>query len=297
MNDSITVDRCYLHASPTIDVQHAIIANGSNFAVIDSHISEIHLMATESQAIAEWFSPGPIKIVNNYLSSATEDILLGGADGINNPYVASDVEVRNNYFYKPLAWAKAGVSIPPNATMVVKDHFEIKSGQRVLLDGNTFENVWVSGQMGYSIQLTPGVAAGGAQAVVDDVTISNNVFKNVSSGFDVTSHDVNCNCTPPGEARRIVFYNNLFLLGDTTQVGYTNGNAWGGIINNGVTDFVLQHNTIVPPPNLGYCKASWYFSITGSFTPPVSQMHNVWILDNVLCRQLNRLAGEVGQSS
>ncbi len=301
MNDSITVDRCYLHASPTIDVQHAIIANGSNFAVIDSYISDIHDLGTDSQAIGEWFSPGPIKIVNNYLSSSSEDILLGGAGGINNPYVASDVEVRNNYFYKPLAWAKVGVSIQPNATMVVKNHFEIKRGQRVLLDGNTFENIWASGQSGFSIMLTPIGGALPAVAVVDDVTISNNIFKNVGSGFDVTSFDSNClaanGCTNTGETKRVVFYNNLFMLGDTTQVGYTNGYAWGGLLNEGITDFVVQHNTVIPPPNLGYCKASLYFSIKAPINPPVSHTHNVWILDNVLCRQLNGPAGMVGQFS
>jgi hypothetical protein len=183
--------------------------------------------------------------------------------------------------------------------MVVKNLFEIKSGQRVLLDGNTLENVWVSGQMGFSIMLTPRTAQGGSHAVVDDVTISNNVFKNVSSGFDIASFDNNClpanGCTTPGEAKRIVIYNNLFLLGDTTQVGYTTGYGWGGLINNGVTDFVLQHNTVVPPPNLGYCKASWYFSVAAPFNPPASRTHNVWILDNVLCRQLTGSAGMIGQ--
>ncbi len=297
--DSITVDRCYIHGSPTQDVRQGIQANGSNFAVVDSYISDIHQSTNDSQAVLAYYSPGPIKIVNNYLSSSSEDILLGGAGGINNPYVASDVEVRNNYFYKPLSWAAVGVSIQPNATMVVKNHFEIKRGQRVLLDGNTFENIWASGQMGFSIMLTPIGGALPAVAVVDDVTVSNNVFKNVGSGFDVTSFDSNClaanGCTNPGETKRVVFYNNLFMLGDTTQVGYTNGYAWGGLLNEGITDFVLQHNTVVPPPNLGYCKASWYFNVPAPFNPPVSRTHNVWILDNALCRQINGPGGMVGQ--
>jgi len=302
LNDSITVDRCYVHASPTIDVQHAIIANGSNFAVVDSYISDIHDLGTDSQAIGEWFSPGPIKIDNNYLSASTEDILLGGAGGLSNPYVASDVEVRFNQFYKPLSWAQPGVSLPPNPTMVVKDNFEIKSGQRVLLDKNTIQNVWVSGQEGYSIQLTPRPIAGGSLAVVDDVTISNNFFENVSSGFDILATDDNCtgSCTTPGEAKRVVFYNNVFQLGDTTQSGYTTGNAWGSIFlqgTTGITDFVLQHNTIVPPPNLGYCNASWYIDLKTPFTPPVSQTHNVWIVDNVMCRQVVGPAGYMGQFS
>ena len=198
-------------------------------------------------------------------------------------------------------WARVGVSIPPNNTMVVKNNLEFKSARRVLVDGNMFENNWVSGQSGFSILLTPRTGQSGLGAVVDDITISNNILKNVSSGFNVTGFDNVClpasGCSNPGETKRIVFYNNLILLGDTTQVGYTSGNAWGGLINNQVTDFVLQHNTVVAPPNLSYCKASVYFNAAAPFNPPVSRTHNLWILDNAFCRQIIGPAGMVGQFS
>jgi hypothetical protein len=299
--DSITTDRCYVHGSPTVDIQHAIVANGSNFAIVDSYISDIHIIAADSQAVGEWFSPGPIKIVNNFLSASSEDVMFGGAGGLHNPFVAADIEIRNNHFYKPLSWAQIGVSIPPNNTMWVKNNLEFKSAKRVLVDGNTFENIWVSAQAGFSLMLTPVTSQGGLLAVVDDLTISNNILKNVSSGFDVTEFDNSClpanGCTNAGESKRIVFYNNLFLLGDTTQLGYTTGYAYGGIINRQVTDFVLQHNTVVAPPNLGYCKSSWEFNASPPWTPPSSSTHNVWILDNALCRQMDGPAGWVGQLS
>jgi hypothetical protein len=185
--------------------------------------------------------------------------------------------------------------------MVVKNHLEFKSARRVLVDGNMFENVWVSGQTGFSMGLTPRTGQGGLGAVVDDITISNNVLKNVSSGFNVTEFDNEClpasGCTNPGETKRVVFYNNLILLGDTTQVGYTSGYDWGGLINNQVTDFVLQHNTVVAPPNLSYCKASIYFNAAAPYNPPVSRTHNIWILDNAFCRQIYGPGGMVGQFS
>ena len=67
MVDSITIDRCYIHGSATKDIREAVTANGSNFAVVDSYISDIHQSTNDSQAIAEYWSPGPIKIVNNFL--------------------------------------------------------------------------------------------------------------------------------------------------------------------------------------------------------------------------------------
>ena len=59
--DSIIVDRCYIHGSPTIDVRVGVVANGSNFAVIDSYISDIHQSTNDSQAILAYYSPGPSK--------------------------------------------------------------------------------------------------------------------------------------------------------------------------------------------------------------------------------------------
>jgi len=293
--DSITVDRCYIHGSPTQDVRQGVMANGSNVAVIDSYISDIHQSTNDSQAVEAYYSPGPIKIVNNFLESTGENVMFGGAGGYSNPWVPSDIEIRGNYFFKPLAWAKSGVggTIPPNNQWAVKNLLEFKSARRVLVDSNLFENVWTSAQMGFALNIKVSTTQSGSVAVTDDVTITNNVFKNVSSGFDLSYGDPVCSttpgCTNPGEVKRVVFNNNLFLLGDTTQTGYTGGYGWGGIIFAGTTDFVFQHNTVVQPPNLGYCKASIYFETHGKGppTPAVSRTHNVWILDNVLCRQIN----------
>jgi len=301
--DSVVVDRCYLHGSPTQDVRRGVTANGSNVAVVDSYISDIHQGIYDSQAIEVWYSPGPIKIVNNYLEATGENIMFGGAGGLNNPWVPSDIEIRNNYLFKPLSWAKSGVggTIPPGNQWAVKNLLELKSVRRVLIDSNVLENVWVSAQAGFALMLTPRTSDSGLLAVVDDVTISNNIIKNVSSGFDITEFDNEClpahGCTHPGESRRVVLYNNLILLGDTTQAGYTTGYDDGGMINNQVRDFVVQHNTVVAPPNLNGCKNPIYFNVAGPFNPPVSRTHNVWILDNALCRQINGPGGMVGQFS
>src|SRR6516162_2915936 len=187
--DSITVDRCYIHGSATQDVRVGVVANGSNFSVIDSYFSDIHQSTNDSQAVLAYYSPGPIKIVNNYLESTSENIMFGGAGGASNPFVASDIEIRNNYLFKPLSWAAAGVTIPPHNKWAVKNLLELKSAKRVLIDSNVLENV--------------------------------------CSGFNVAEFDNLCDpnkgCTSQGESKRIVFYNNLFLFGDTTQAGYTTG--------------------------------------------------------------------------
>jgi hypothetical protein len=101
--DSITFDRVYMHGSNTYDVREGIQGNVTNLAVIDSYISDIHQGYADSQAIIAYFTPGPIKIVDNFLSATTENVMFGGAGGYNNPYVPSDIEIRRNYFFKPTA--------------------------------------------------------------------------------------------------------------------------------------------------------------------------------------------------
>jgi hypothetical protein len=269
--DHVTVDRSYIHGTePTIDVRQGVTVNCSNFAVIDSYISDIHQSTYDSQAILGYFTNGPIKIVNNYLEATGENIMFTGTIS-SNPFVPSDIEIRNNWIRKPLSW-DGPLTIPPHNKWAVKNLLEFKLGQRAPIDGNTFENVWVSAQTGWAIGL--GVRVGGnLTPVVEDLTFSNNILKNVSSGFDVSGYDDSCvtGCSSPGEERRIALYNNLVLLGDTTQPGYAPPNAYsfGVLINGNLTDWVWQHNTVVAPPNLNGCRGC----------DTVVRLLNVWIRD------------------
>src|SRR5271157_2399961 len=179
--------------------------------------------------------------------------------------------------------------------------------QRVLVDGNVMENNWVSGQNGFAVALTVRTNSSGILAVVDDITFTNNIVKNVASGFTTLAKDDQCKpangCTNPGEMKRVVIDNNLILLGATSQPGYEAGYGkslvWGALINWGLVDFVFQHNTIVPPPDMGYCTNSLYFEMSGSgpATPPVSRSTNLWVLDNVLCQQIWGPLGHIGENS
>jgi hypothetical protein len=303
-NSYIVVDRCYVHGAPTIDIKHAIAANADHFAVIDSYISDIHAPRSDAQAVGEWYSPGPIKIVNNFLEAAGENIMFGGAGGPSNPFHPQNIEVQNNWLYKPLAWDAVGISIPPGNYMVVKNHFEIKSAQYVFFNNNILENVWVSGQTGFSIGLGPRSSDSGNGAVVDDVVVANNIMKNVSSGIDTLESDNLClppACTNPGEAKRVILYNNLIFLGDMTQPGYQYPQAYGfgSLLNGNLTDWVYQHNTVIGPPNMttGACRGGFQFNVPGPNQPPVGKTTNVWIQDNVLCRVIGGSAGFIGQFS
>lgn len=286
--DSITVDRCYMHGSDTQDVRAAVVANGTNVAVIDSYISDIHQSTSDSQAIRAYRTPGPIKVVNNFLSSTTENLMFGGAGGPDNPYIASDLEIRNNHFYKPERWAKPGVTLPPAAQWSAKNLLEFKSARRVIVSGNVFENNWFAAQWGFAIVLTVRTSDSGNISVVDDVTIENNLLTNVASAFTSLAHDDQCKpmrfpfCNMPGEARRWKIANNLVEL---------RAKAPGGqgpqlfSVAPGLADVLFQHNTVVPATGSN-CSASVYFRVEGGQKWPLAEpgTSNVWITDNLLCR-------------
>jgi hypothetical protein len=289
--DSITVDRCYMHGSPTQDVGEGVFGNASNLAVINSDISDIHLSTFDSQAILSMRTPGPIKIVDNFLSATTENIMFGGGGGPNNPFVPSDIEIRNNHLYKPIVWATNGVTTPPHEQWTAKNDLEFKSAQRVLVDSNVLENSWVSGgQNGTSVLFTVRTGQSGNLAVVDDITFTNNILKNVDSGFTTLTSDYLCGtslyplCTNPGESKRIRIANNLILFRDPHSNGGTNN--VGIAISAGLSDYVLQHNTFVPASGTD-CWNSVYFNVPKGtpWPPPQSITDNIWLLDNAFCRQ------------
>jgi hypothetical protein len=290
-----------MHGSNTYDVREGIQGNVTNLAVIDSYISDIHQGYADSQAIIAYFTPGPIKIVDNFLSATTEDVMIGGGGGADNPYIPSDIEIRRNHFFKPTAWDSCGAGgtlasgeLQPNGVpcppglgyqWVEKNNLEFKSGQRVLIKGNVMENTWVSAQVGYSVLLTIRTNDGAARvSVVDDITIESNILTNVYDGFSTLEHDDGCvapACTTPGETKRIKMDNNLVLLAPAN-----NPHGTGFQVAFDLTDVVFQHNTVLKMDG-----SKCYFSLQFNgkrgtpWPPPVPWTHNLWVLDNVLCRQ------------
>ena len=285
---NITIDRCYIHGSDQQDVRQGIIANGTAVAVIDSYISDIHDSTMDSQGIFAYRTPGPIKIVNNFISSTTENIMFGGAGGATNLYVPSDIEIRRNWLYKPLSWIPMS-TIPP-FKWTVKNNLEFKSGQRAIVTGNLLENNWASGQMGFAVVLTPRTATAndcGPNSVVDDIVIESNILRNVVSGFSTLAQDDGCKppgCKWPGEEKRVKIDNNLILFMPSTSAGWARN--WGLIGAVNLTDVVFQHNTMVLADYSGADQSLYFIGVQGWPWPPSqSYTHNLWVLDNVLSRQ------------
>jgi hypothetical protein len=187
--DHVIIDRCWIHGTPLDETVRGINLGGSSYVgIVDSYFSDFHCIAktgacTDAQAIIGGNTNVPVgvyKIVNNYLEAAAENVMFGGAAGSQIP---SDVEIRRNHMFKPLSWQPGR----PNfigKNFIVKNLFELKNGERILVEGNVMENSWGGySQVGYGILLTPR----GSWAAVQDVTIRRNLIRQIASGMQLAA--------------------------------------------------------------------------------------------------------------
>lgn len=136
--------------------------------------------------------------------------------------------------------ARATPGLPPTSgpTWSVKNLFELKNARRVLVDGNILEYNWPNAQAGPSILFTVRTEDGAApQAVVEDVTFSNNILRHAAAVFNILGQDGNP--TAHGQTQRILIRNNLC---------YDIGGPWGGngtllLMTGAARHIAFEHNT------------------------------------------------------
>jgi hypothetical protein len=271
MPHDIIIDRCYVHGTAASGLRRGVLMNGVNLAVIDSNISEIHQVGFDTQAIAGWNGPGPLKIQNNRLEAAGENILFGGAVGANNngDTVPSDIEIRNNYLFKPLAWQVAPWS--------VKNILELKNGQRVLIEGNVLENNWTAAQVGFAVLFTPraSLGQGGPSATVSEITVKDNLILHVGSGFNISAIDNNESGFPI-RGKNIALLNNVILDANDQPLSQNPFGAAGSgrlfQLLDGVPNVTVEHNTGFP------AQAIVFADLTNSPTRPniIMMRHNLF---------------------
>ena len=121
-------------------------------------------------------------MVNNYLEAAGENVMFGGADSATAELMPADIEIRRNYFFKPLRW-KVGDPSYAGKHWTVKNLLELKAAKRVVIDGNVMQNSWVDGQDGTAVLLTVRNQECSANwSTVQGISFTNNTVRNASGG-------------------------------------------------------------------------------------------------------------------
>jgi hypothetical protein len=144
--------------------------------------------------------------------------------------VPTSIEIRNNYFFKPLSLIHA----PPSYN--VKNLLEFKAARRVLVTGNTFENNPAKSQNGFALLITPANQNGTAPwTVTSDIAIVGNRFINVGSGFNIGGLAGNTLMT-----ERVLVRDNIVGV---TGLNGADGRAFQFV--HGGSDYTVNHNTII----------------------------------------------------
>jgi hypothetical protein len=200
--DHLVFDRLWLHGTAQDETARGIGLEGTNIAIVDSSFTDFHCISvtgscSDAQAIAGGGGNdvmGPYKIVDNFLEASGENILFGGGAATTTP---TDIEIRQNHFFKPLIWMKgqAGYVGASNGNpFIVKNLLELKNAQRVLVEGNIMDYSWGGfSQSGFAILLTPKNQSGANGSnlcpvcQVTDVTIRYNLVRHVGAGFQIAN--------------------------------------------------------------------------------------------------------------
>lgn len=154
--------------------------------------------------------------------------MSGGADPSITNLVPSDIEIRRNHFFKPLAWMGSAWS--------VKNLLEFKNAQRVLVEGNILENNWAAAQNGMSLLITPRNQSGTAPwSVTQDITIRLNKLINVGQGLNLGGRD---SPNVSQVTRRVLFENNIL---EVTRLNAADGRIVQ--FTGGPVDVTIRHNT------------------------------------------------------
>jgi hypothetical protein len=252
----LTVDRVYIHGDATIGQKRAIGLNSASTTIENSYVSEIKSSSQDSQAICGWNGPGPFIISNNYLEAAGENVMFGGADPSIVGLVPAMIMFTGNHLAKQLAWR--------TQSWVVKNLFELKNAQDVMVDGNLMEYNWAAAQSGYSVLFTPRNQSGTAPwTVVQRVTFTNNVVRHVSSVLNILGTD---NLATSQLTNTITIRNNLFV--DVSAASY--GGVGRLLLINGGVDITIDHNTAFNDGSstvYGYGAAVQGFVFTNNIVP------------------------------
>ena len=235
----IIFDRSYIHAQPKTSSRRGFAFNGAHLAIIDSYVSSFKEVGADTQAIGGWNGVGPFKIVNNYLEGAGENVMFGGASPSVPNLISSDIEIRGNYFYKPLTW-KIGDPQYQGVAWTIKNLLETKNASRMLVEGNVFENSWAHAQTGWAMILRSANSGGGCTwGIGSHFTFPNNIIRNVGAGINIGTSQ---NTGTTAEPHHMLVENNI--IENVAVAPFTGDNRGFQILGGGIADIIFRKNTL-----------------------------------------------------
>jgi len=229
--DEIVIQQCYFHSSSD-NVRRAIQCNTRRVAIMDNYCDRMGDQSNESQWLVSTAGVGPYRIVNNYsnVGGTSENIMFGGSalPGSGETFAMADIEVRGELWTKPTTgYGGTGGNH--------KNHFEIKTARRVLVEG-CIARVHNGGGQQFSVNIKLS-GSSSAKGWCQDVTVR---FLDVSQALDGIVVSGTEDYTGSNIVNRIEFCHNLVrdLNGSAS-----NGHAFR--LHQSITNVDFHHNTLL----------------------------------------------------
>ena len=232
------------------------------------------VVSAEVSATIAAGTTGGVTISWTPVAGADDYVVYGRASGAGNVYW----KTTNPYLADTGGAGTSGA--PLKATKwSVKNTFELKNAQDVLVEGNVFENIWVADQTGYPIVITPRNQNGNAPwAVTQRITFQYNLIRHAAGGVNILGTD---DLAPSQRTNNVTVRHNVF--DDLTAA------TWGAgsrpiMIGGGPDVVTVDHNTIISTDS----QIVWLYG--GTSTSPIPTT-NAAITNNMAAHNKYGIAG------
>jgi hypothetical protein len=191
--------------------------------------------SAEVSASIDAGSSGGVTIAWTPVAGAEDYLVYGRVQGAENTYWKTTTP------YLTDAGGMGTSGTPAKATKwAVKNTFELKNAQDVLIEGNVFENLWVADQSGYPIVITPRNQNGQAPWVITQrITFQYNLVRHAAGGVNILGTD---DLAPSQRTNSVTVRQNVF--DDLTASTWGTGSR-PFMIGDGPDIVNVDHNTII----------------------------------------------------
>jgi len=111
ISSNITFDRCYFGNPTSVitnggpSIQDVIRADAANLTIQNSFFGDAFFNGSvESHGIRMLTTPGPVTVNNNFITTSSIPIFVGGATPSYPAYLENGVTAKYNYFWRPWKW-------------------------------------------------------------------------------------------------------------------------------------------------------------------------------------------------
>src|SRR6185295_255532 len=199
-----------------------------------SHQGRIAASVATAEVSATLDADGAVTISWTPVATAQEYLVYGRTSNTENAFWTT-----TDPFFTDTGQAGAPGKPGSGTKWSVKNIFELKNAQDVLIENNVFENLWVADQPGFPIVLTPRNQGGGAPlVVVKRIMFRNNLVRHTAGGVNILGTD---NLAPSQRTNHITVVNNIFA--DLTA------GTWGATrafqLGDGPVSVTIDHNLAI----------------------------------------------------